>query len=223
MTIDNREIDNRKWTIGDRPIGDMSLSRVQCLTSLQSVTMDLTLTWDLFVIVFFAVVMTYSFIIGKHESAKIIIASYIAIVAVQGIGNLLARVSTTEPMFSMLGLTVDITLLSTTKLVLFVAAVVFLAVRGSFEIEFRREPGGTIDLVLTGIFGFATAGLLLSTLLTYVADVPILSKTIAETATIASIVQGSQLMATMIFYQDLWFAGPALLVLASGFIGREQG
>ncbi|OIO53803.1 hypothetical protein AUJ46_04175 [Candidatus Peregrinibacteria bacterium CG1_02_54_53] len=185
--------------------------------------MDLTLTWDLFVIVFFAVVMTYSFIIGKHESAKIIIASYIAIVAVQGIGNLLARVSTTEPMFSMLGLTVDITLLSTTKLVLFVAAVVFLAVRGSFEIEFRREPGGTIDLVLTGIFGFATAGLLLSTLLTYVADVPILSKTIAETATIASIVQGSQLMATMIFYQDLWFAGPALLVLASGFIGREQG
>ncbi|MFH1444600.1 MAG: hypothetical protein ABIG34_04415 [Candidatus Peregrinibacteria bacterium] len=184
--------------------------------------MDLTLSWDLFVIVFFAVVMTYSFIIGKHESAKIIIASYIAIVAVQGIGNLLARISTSEPMFSMLGITVDITLLSTTKLVLFVAAVIFLAVRGSFEIEFKREPGSTIDLILTGIFGFASAGLLISTLLTYVADVPILSKTIAETATIASIVQGSPLMATMITYQDLWFAGPALLVLASGFIGREQ-
>ena len=184
--------------------------------------MDLTLSWDLFVIVFFAVVMTYSFIIGKHESAKIIIASYIAIVAVQGIGNLLARISTSEPMFSMLGITVDITLLSTTKLVLFVAAVVFLAVRGSFEIEFKREPGSTIDLVLTGIFGFASAGLLLSTLLTYVADVPILSKSIAETATIASIVHGNPLMATMITYQDLWFAGPALLVLASGFIGREQ-
>lgn len=184
--------------------------------------MDLTLTWDLFVIVFFAVVMTYSFIIGKHESVKIIIASYIAIVAVQGIGNVLARISTDDPMFSMLGITVDITLLSTTKLVLFVAAVIFLAVRGGFEIAFRREPGGSVDLVLTGIFGFATAGLLLSTLLTYVADVPILSKTIAETATIASIMQGSQLMATMITYQDLWFAGPALLVLATGFIGKEQ-
>jgi len=184
--------------------------------------MDLTLSWDLFVIVFFAVVITYSFIIGKHESVKIIIASYIAIVAVQGIGNLLARISTDDPTFSMLGITVDITLLSTTKLVLFVAAVIFLAVRGGFEIEFKREPGGTVDLVLTGIFGCATAGLLLSTILTYVADVPILSKTIAETSTIASIVQGSKLMATMITYQDLWFAGPALLVLATGFIGREQ-
>ncbi len=184
--------------------------------------MDLTLTWDLFVIVFFAVVITYSFIIGKHESVKIIIASYIAVVAVQGIGNLLARIATDDPMFSMLGITVDITLLSTTKLVLFVAAVIFLAVRGGFEIEFKREPGGTIDLVLTGMFGFATAGLLLSTLLTYVADVPILSKTIADTATIASIVQGSQLMTTMVTYQDLWFAGPALLILATGFIGKEH-
>ncbi len=184
--------------------------------------MDLTLSWDLFVIVFFAVVITYSFIIGKHESVKIIIASYIAIVAVQGIGNLLSRISTDDPMFSMLGITIDITLLSTTKLVLFVAAVIFLAVRGGFEIEFKREPGSTVDIALTAIFGFATAGLLLSTLLTYVADVPILSKTIAETATIASIMQGSRLMSTMITYQDLWFAGPALLVLATGFIGREQ-
>jgi len=183
--------------------------------------MDLTLSWDLFVIVFFAVVVTYSFIIGKHESVKIVIASYIAIVAVQGIGNLLGRVSTNEPMFSMLGITVDITLLSTTKLVLFVAAIIVLAVRGSFEIEFRRDPGGIADTILTGIFGFATAGLLLSTLLTYVADVPLLSKNIAETATIATIVRQSTLMATMVTYQDLWFCSPALLLLASGFLGKE--
>lgn len=184
--------------------------------------MNLTLTWDLFVIVFFAVVITYSFIIGKHESAKIVIAAYIAVVVVQGVGNLLARVSSSDPMFSMLGITVDITLLATTKLVLFVAAVILLAIRGGFEISFKREPGGIAESVLTGVFGFATAGLLLSTLLTYVADVPILSKTIAEQATIAGIVQGSPLMATMVTYQDLWFAGPALLMLVTGLIGKEQ-
>lgn len=185
-------------------------------------SMDLTLTWDLFVIVFFAVVITYSFIIGKHESAKIVIAAYIAVVVVQGVGNLLARISSSDPMFSMLGITIDITLLSTTKLVLFVAAVVLLAIRGGFEISFKREPNGITDTVLTGIFGFATAGLLLSTILTYVADVPILSKTIAEQATIASIVKGSPLMATMVTYQDIWFAGPALLLLITGFLGKEQ-
>jgi hypothetical protein len=187
--------------------------------------MDITLSWDLFIIVFFALVITYSFIIGKHESVKIIIASYIAVVAVQGIGNFLARMSAdySKPVFSLLGITVDITLLSTTKLVLFVAAIIFLAVRGSFEIEFRRDPGGTLDTVLTGVFGFATAGLLLSTLLTYVADVPLLSKNIAETKTIATIVAQSHLMSTMVTYQDLWFTLPALLILGTGFIGRENG
>ncbi|MDD5623533.1 MAG: hypothetical protein PHI23_02385 [Candidatus Peribacteraceae bacterium] len=185
--------------------------------------MNITLTWDLFIIVFFALIITYSFIIGKHESVKIIIASYIAIVAVQGIGNILARFSgQSQPMFSLLGITVDITLLSTTKLVLFIAAVIFLAIRGGFTIEFNREPGGITDTVLTGVFGFATAGLLLSTLLTYVADVPLLSKNIADAATVSSIIKQSELMNTMVAYQDLWFALPALLLLGSGFLGKEQ-
>lgn len=184
--------------------------------------MNLTLSWNLFVIVFFAVVVTYSFIIGKHESVKIIVASYIAIVAVQGIGNLLARFAGDDPLFSMLGITVDITLLATTKLVLFVAAIIVLAVRGSFEIEFRRDPGSIADLALTGIFGFATAGLLLTTLLTYVADAPLLSRDIAETALIASMMERSALLATIVRYQDLWFCGPALLLFASGFLGKES-
>ena len=49
--------------------------------------MNVTLTWDLFIIVFFAVIITYSFIIGRREAIKIIIATYIAIVAVQGSGT----------------------------------------------------------------------------------------------------------------------------------------
>jgi uncharacterized membrane protein YeaQ/YmgE (transglycosylase-associated protein family) len=123
----------------------------------------------------------------------------------------------------MLGLTVDITLLSTTKLVIFVAAIIFLAIRGGFEIEFQKEPGGILNTVLTGIFGFATAGLLLSTLLTYVADVPLLSRDIAETATVSAILKQSNLMTIMVTYQDVWFSMPAFLLLATGFLGKENG
>jgi hypothetical protein len=36
--------------------------------------MNLTLSWDLFIIVFFALVVTYSFIIGRKESMKIIVS-----------------------------------------------------------------------------------------------------------------------------------------------------
>jgi len=101
--------------------------------------MQLTLSWDLFVIVFFAVVITYSFIIGKHESVKIIISTYIAIVAAQGMGNLIERLSTeSQPLFSMVGLTLDIQLLATTKLILFILTIIFLAVRGGFEIDYQK-------------------------------------------------------------------------------------
>ena len=186
--------------------------------------MNLTLTWDLFVIVFFAMIVTYSFIIGKHESVKIIVASYVAVVAVQGIGNLLSRLSGTSQTFlTLLGMgRIEISFLAGTKLLLFVAAIIIFAVRGGFEIEFERENSSLIDLLFTGIFGFATAGLLLSTLLTYVADSAILSLTIGASPVIAGIVKESQLMGIMVEYQDLWFSVPALLLLAAGLIGKER-
>lgn len=186
--------------------------------------MNVTLTWDLFVIVFFGVIVTYSFIIGKHESVKIIVASYVAIVAVQGIGNLLARLSgSSQTVLTLLGIgRIDISLLASMKLVLFVAAIIIFAVRGGFVVEFERDHSSIIDLLLTTVFGFATAGLLLSTLITYVADMPLLSKSIAEAPAVAAIVQQSRLMGLMVDYQDLWFSVPALLLLAAGLVGSEK-
>ena len=89
--------------------------------------MNITLSWDLFVIVFFAMVVAYSFIIGKHESVKIIIATYIATVAVQGMGNILERLTgQSQQVLTILGLTVDSTLLAIVKLVIFVATIISL-------------------------------------------------------------------------------------------------
>ncbi|MDA1208638.1 MAG: hypothetical protein O2904_01240 [bacterium] len=185
--------------------------------------MSLTLSWDLFVIVFFAIVITYSFIIGKHESVKIIISTYIAIVAAQAVGNLMQRLSgESQPFLSTVGITVDITLLATTKLLLFVATIVLLAVRGGFEVEYKTEGGGVGDTALTGLFGFVTAGLLMSTLMTFVADVPLLDKNIALTPNIALITAQSDLMKNMITYQDVWFALPAIILLIIGFTHGEE-
>lgn len=184
-------------------------------------SMEIALTWDLFVIVFFAIIIAYSFIVGKHESVKIIIATYIAIVAVQGIGNILERISgESEPVLNVLGVSLDITLLSTTKLLLFVITIIFLAVRGGMEIEYANETGTFLNTFLTGLFGFATAGLLLSTLLTYTAGLPLLSSTLTESPTISPLLSQSILLATMIKNQDLWFSLPAILLIVVGFIGH---
>ena len=183
--------------------------------------MEIALTWDLFVIVFFAIIIAYSFIVGKHESVKIIIATYIAIVAVQGIGNILERLSgESEPVLNVLGVSLDITLLSTTKLLLFVITIIFLAVRSGVEIEYANETGTFLSTCLTGLFGFATAGLLLSTLLTYTTGLPLLSSTLTESPTISPLLAQSVLLATMIKNQDLWFSLPAILLIVVGFIGH---
>ena len=69
--------------------------------------MTVTPTWDLFIIVFFGLVITYSFIIGKHEAVKIIISTYISILAVEGIGNVIERLTgDSRPLLSVLGLNV---------------------------------------------------------------------------------------------------------------------
>jgi hypothetical protein len=49
---------------------------------------NLRLSWDLFIIVFFGVIIAYSFIIGRNQTLKIIIATYMAILTADGLGNL---------------------------------------------------------------------------------------------------------------------------------------
>lgn len=185
--------------------------------------MDITLTWDLIVIVFFAIVLAYSFIVGKDESVKIIIASYIAIVAVQAIGNLLELLTgESKTMMDMLGFTVDRNIISTIKLILFVAMIIFLAIRGGFEMEYAKQIEGVWETVLTGAFGFATAGLLLTALLTYIAAKPILDHTLGSAPLLAPLLMQSQLVSVMVDYQNVWFCLPAVLLLVVGFISERN-
>jgi len=186
-------------------------------------SVNITLSWDLFIIVFFALVITYSFIIGKHESIKIILATYVAIVAVRGIGNIMARLTgDSQPILTVLGLSVDFTLITTVKLVFFVAFIIFLAVRGGLEIEYTRESGSAVNTILTGLFGFATAGLLLSSLMSIVGAetvAPIVSST--TESVVSSIPQQSTLVQTIMANQDLWFSLPALLLVGVGIMSHD--
>jgi len=187
--------------------------------------MDLTLSWDLFVIVFFGIVMSYSFIIGKHEAVKIIVFTYIAIVAGMAAGNLLEQLSdSSASLLSSFGLSIDISILDSTKLVIFIATIILLAIRGGFDVEYGNDDNNLVNTVLTGVFGFATAGLLLTTLITFIAGAPLLDAQLAQAAILSPIIQQSNLMQIMILYQNLWFVLPALLLIGVGIVsngGRE--
>ncbi|MFH0770666.1 MAG: hypothetical protein V1926_04800 [Candidatus Peregrinibacteria bacterium] len=185
--------------------------------------MGITLSWDIFIIVFFAIVITYSFIIGKHGAVKIIIAAYIAAVAIQGIGNILMRVTgQSQPILTVIGLTMDSGSLSIAKLALFALAIIFIAVRGGISIQYEKEGGTIVGSLITGAFGFVTAGLLLSILLTFISGHLLLDTTLPQAAEGSPVLQTSKLMQLMILNQDLWFSLPAILLAGVGFLSNKK-
>ncbi len=185
--------------------------------------MTVTPTWDLFIIVFFGLVVTYSFIIGRHEAVKIIISTYIAILAVEGIGNVIERITgDSRPLLSVLGISIGTDMLTAVKLVAFVALIVFISIRSGIHVDYSKDHGGPTNMLLTGLFGFATAGLLLISLFTFVANVGILDPDVGKIETVAALLSKSRLMQIMIVNQDLWFAVPALMLIAVGFLSNDE-
>ncbi len=186
--------------------------------------MNLTLSWDLFIIVFFAIVITYTFIIGKNQSVRVIIATYIAIVGVQGIGNLLQRVvgDTGASTMQMLGISAGFPVLSTTKLLLFVILMILLTIHGGFDVHYAKESIW-VNIIITALCGFATAGLLLCAILTYAVNLPLLDINMPHVATLSPLIIQSPLMQLMVLNQDLWFSLPALVLIGAGFAGNSKG
>ena len=174
-------------------------------------------------IVFFAIICAYSFIVGKHESVKIIIATYIAIVAIQGLGNLVAQIAAyTESYTDMLNMGGNTNVLSILKLAGFVAVIIFLSIRGGFDMEYSKDLGSLVDSLLVGAFGFSTAGLLVVSLLTFVAGSPLLDPHLASAAALKPLLESSQLVQAMVEYQNLWFALPAILLVVLGFVAHDE-
>lgn len=192
-------------------------------------SMPITLSWDLIVIIFFAVIVAYSFIVGKDESVKIIIASYISIVAVQAVGNLLGMLSAqsslasgTQNFASLLGFGFDPAVVSIIKLIIFVCMIIFLAIRGGFDMQYTQEIGGIWDPVITAICGFLTAGLLLTALLTYIAAKPLLDSSLALAPLLQPLLAGSTLVTFMVEWQNLWFSLPAVLMMVVGYMASRS-
>ena len=184
--------------------------------------LSLTLSWDLFIVVFFAIVMSYSFIIGKDQSMKVIIASYIAIIATQGIGNVLFRlIGDQGDVLRSVGIPVDITLVSLAKIFLFAVCIIIFVTRSGIEVTHEKDTGSILSIVYTGLFGFSTAGLIVSTILTYAGGTGILDSALVTSSVLTPLVAGSALMQLLILNQDIWFTLPAFLIIAVGLIHND--
>jgi hypothetical protein len=185
--------------------------------------MTLTLSWDLFILVVFGVVMTYSFILGKNQTLKVIIAAYISILLTQGIGNILSRFGGEyKNTLAFLGIPFVRPVVVTMQVLLFVVAVLFLMLRGGFEIEYGEKHRGVMSVISSLLFGFATAVLIISTLFSFAAGLPVLSTELESSPVLIPLMQGSTLVQVMVRNQDLWFSLPALLIVGFGFLKKRE-
>lgn len=186
--------------------------------------MEINLTWDLFIIVFFTVIIAYTFIIGRNQCIKIIISAYISILAADGIGNLLDRYFIgSKAVFKSEMLMDNESMLTLVKILIFIIGTVMITTRGRFNINIGRTNTLTMRIVLGLAYGIFSAGLIVSTLLIYASGTSLIqgSTTIMNDAILA-IYRQSQLVRLMINNYNVWFALPAIAFVISSFIGEEE-
>lgn len=188
----------------------------------------LKLSWDLFVVVVFAVIIAYSFIIGKENTLKVIIGSYIAILTADGLGNLFKEyVLSSKQVIAFLkffGLGSEDKTMILLKVLVFILAIVIISIKGGFEIKGGGiGKGGIVSIIMNLIFGFLSAGLVVSTLLIYVSGASFVSGNVSIlNNTLASAYAESEMVKLMIDNYNFWFALPAVAFLISSLFNKKE-
>jgi len=186
----------------------------------------LKLSWDLFVIVIFAVIVAYSFIIGKNNTIKVIIGSYIAILTADALGNLFKTyvLSSKETVIFLkfFGMSNEDQTMILLKVLVFIGAIIIIAIKGEFEVHAKAHHG-LVEMVMNFIFGFLSAGLVISTLLIYASGASFVSGNInIVNNALATAYKESDMVKLMINNYNIWFALPAVTFLLSSLFNKKQ-
>ena len=190
--------------------------------------MELQSSWDLFIIVFFAIIVAYSYVIGHYRTLKVILSSYIAILAADGVGNLIERyLPVAKPYMDSLPVKVEIAgdALIVFKILVFVVFIILLATRGRFGLVVSKEPNRFLQFFLTMAYGILSAGLIISTILVYTSGSSFIEAMQGEKTvnSIQVIAEHSRMLSVMVDNYDIWFAMPALVfVVASIFVDGDE-
>ncbi len=189
--------------------------------------MQLTLTWDLFVFVFFIVIMAYSLIIGRDNTLKVILGTYVAGFAADALGSLFGKYFAGSEAFVKL---LKVTSLGNeheaiifVKVLIFVILVILFAIKGAFEVETVDDRSPFIRMILSFLYAGMSAGLMLSMIFVFVSGVPIVGGGALETTGTAlwGIYNQSELVRGIVSNSYLWFSLPALSFLIHSFYSHK--
>ncbi len=186
--------------------------------------MEINLTWDLFVIVFFTVIIAYTFIIGRNQSIKIVISSYIAILTADSIGNLMERYFMgAKPIIRLWETPTGSSSLIILKIIIFILTIVLITTRGKFQINMSNSNSGILRLMLSLTYGILSAGLITSTVFIYASGASLIQESsLVMNDAVLTIYKQSQLVRLMMNNYNVWFSLPAIAFVVSSFFGDNE-
>ncbi|MBI5421710.1 hypothetical protein HZA44_01080 [Candidatus Peregrinibacteria bacterium] len=186
--------------------------------------MEINLTWDLFVIVFFTVIIAYTFIIGRNQSVKIIISAYIAILTADSIGNLLERYFMGDkPIIRLWETPTGSSSLIILKIVIFILTIVLITTRGKFQINMASSNSTMMRLAQSMAYGVLSAGLITSTVFIYASGASLIQESnLIMNDAVLTIYKQSQLVRLMMNNYNVWFSLPAIAFVVSSFFGNNE-
>ncbi|MFA6023859.1 MAG: hypothetical protein WC777_01415 [Candidatus Gracilibacteria bacterium] len=180
---------------------------------------NIRLSWDLFILVFFAVIIAYSFIIGRDQTLKVIISTYMAILTADGVGNLLQTyLLPAAP--SLQGEAGDQALVLI-KIFTFVLAIVLLAIKGGFIVDLPPERSVVTKILGNLSFGFLNAGLMVSTLLVYLTGGSFVMGSV-RAGFESNLYQESQFIQSIVDNYNIWFSLPVLAIVVVSLFHPSQ-
>jgi hypothetical protein len=185
--------------------------------------MQINLTWDLFIIVFFVIILSYSFIIGKTKTVKLLISSYLSLLASDALGNLISLgVEQTTPVLPVFSAAINSESIIITKITFFIVFMVSFAINGAFEINMERERK-SYEFFLTLFFGSLTATLIISGILIFTSGISLLlpGSPITE-SNIADMYEQSFLVKFVVMNYNLWFSIPVIVLLVMSLINVTE-
>lgn len=132
-------------------------------------------TWDLLMLIFFGLTLTYSFIIGRENTVKFTLSVYVTAFTADGIGNILEKYifgpNPIHPMITQYGIGgVENYHSIIAKVVFFSLITIFLMWKGNFVADIDHHDSSILSGLITLIMGSFSGILLVAILLVYVND-----------------------------------------------------
>jgi hypothetical protein len=188
--------------------------------------MTLRLSWDLFILVFFAVVIAYSFIIGRNQTLKVILGTYVAILCADGLGNLFGKYFASSESFlrflRFFSSGNEVQAITFLKVIVLIALVVLISVRGLFQVDAEDDRTFSLRLSILLLLGVLSAGLMISGVLVFVSGASFIGGPLYESNLLADVYRNSRFVQIMIDYANLWFFLPGAVFVAMGLLHKKS-